>query len=83
MQINIKAFEKFITIDLVSEICSYCSISLFLTFIARFFLFFFFFLFLYFFSFFIIFFFVFFFARLQDCEACIKHFVAMDIYFFI
>ena len=64
MQINIKAFEKFITMDLVSEICSYCSISLFLTFIARFF-------------------FVFFFARLQDCEACIKHFVAMDIYFFI
>ena len=64
MQINIKAFEKFITMDLVSEICSYCSISLFLTFIARFFLF-------------------FFFARLQDCEACIKHFVAMDIYFFI
>ena len=64
MQINIKAFEKFITMDLVSEICSYCSISLFLTFIARFF-------------------FFFFFARLQDCEACIKHFVAMDIYFFI
>ena len=36
MQINNKTFEKFITMNSVSEICSYCSFSQFLTFIARF-----------------------------------------------
>ena len=36
MQIINKTFEKFITMNLVSEICSYCSISRLLTFIARF-----------------------------------------------
>ena len=33
MQINDKIFDKFITVDLVSEICSYCSI---ITYCARF-----------------------------------------------
>ena len=36
MQIDNKTFEKFITMNLVSEICNYSSISRFLTFIARF-----------------------------------------------
>ena len=36
MQINKKTFGKFITMNLVRKICSYCSISQFLTFIARF-----------------------------------------------
>ena len=36
MQINNKTFEKFITTNLISEICAYCSISRLFTFIVRF-----------------------------------------------
>ena len=63
MQINNNTFEKFITVNLVSGVCSYCSVSRLLTFMGGFC--------------------AFLSSFLQDCEADMKYFVVMDIYFFI